>query len=116
VGADGCPRPPGSPADEAGRAGAATHSANKRHRLTPSREQGSDRNIVYRNKVKKLSDSVSGRRSEKAMQQVTAAIVAMGLAIGGFLAGGRYAISTVARNDGFNVAERPSFALPARAT
>ena len=40
VGADGDPRPPGSPADEAGRAGAAPHSANKRHRLTPSNEQG----------------------------------------------------------------------------
>ena len=36
VGADGDPRPPGSPADEAGRAGAAPRSANQRHRLTPS--------------------------------------------------------------------------------
>jgi hypothetical protein len=35
VGTDGDPRPPECPADEAEPAGAAPHSANKRHRLTP---------------------------------------------------------------------------------
>ena len=42
VGTDGDPRPPGSPADEAGRAGATLCSANKRHRLTPSNEQSEE--------------------------------------------------------------------------
>ena len=36
---DGDPRPPGSPADEAGRAGATPCSVNQRHRLTPPNEQ-----------------------------------------------------------------------------
>ena len=40
VPAGGAPRPPGRPADEAGRAGAAPHSVKQRHRLTPSNEWG----------------------------------------------------------------------------
>ena len=52
VGADGDPRPPECPADEAGPAGAAPRSANKRHRLTPSNEQGDDEVLNPRYSVK----------------------------------------------------------------
>ena len=49
VGADGDPRPPECLADEAGPAGAALCSANKRHRLTPPASRVQD--YIHRNTI-----------------------------------------------------------------